>query len=134
MDGKQFQVLGDSGCTSTCMSYDYFITQPHLKKFFKPTVSTGVAIDGAQVSSIGEVPIQFQLGDVPMSMTCKIIKGLMEPVVLGWNWICKYEVLLDSFAGKVRFCRGKSAPLVSTSKLCVYQAPEDIVLPPNSKV
>ena len=89
IDSHEFPVLGDTGCTGTCISYDYYLQNPHLKKTFKPIISTGTAIDGAQVPSIGEVSLNFKVGDVPMSMTCKIIKGLLDPVVLGWNWMSK---------------------------------------------
>ena len=80
---QQFPVLGDSGCTGTCMSYDYYIKNPHLKKSFRPMKSCGTAINGSQVPSVGEVNLEFRLEDVPMSMTCKVIKGLMDPLVLG---------------------------------------------------
>ena len=70
-------VLGDSGCTCSCISYEYFAKNPYLKKSFKPIRSSGVAINGSDVPSVGEVTLKFRLGNTPMSITCKIIKGLM---------------------------------------------------------
>ena len=119
------------------MSYNYYVNNPHLKKSFRAIKSSGTAINGSQVSSIGEVKLEFKLGDVPMSMVCKVIKGLMDPLVLGWNWMAKYAVMLDAKNGKVLFCENKSAPLLENNQLfsgLFYRAQEDITLPPSSKV
>ena len=68
-------VLGDTGCTTSCMSYRYFINNPFLKRFFTPRQSCGVAINGSDVYSVGEVKLKFKLQDVPMEITCKVTKG-----------------------------------------------------------
>ena len=101
-------VLADSGCSFTCMSYEYFVNTPYLKKFFVPKYSCGRSINGRPVEAEGEVELKFRCGDVPMSMTCRVIKGLMDPIILGWDWMCKYKARLDAEAGKLHLPNGKS--------------------------
>ena len=71
-------VLCDSGCTLSCMSYEYFSNNPYLKRFFTPRQSCGTAINGSDVPSIGEVRLKFTLQDTPMSINCKVIKGYVD--------------------------------------------------------
>ena len=134
-------VLGDSGCSGSCMSLDYFRKNPHLKQSFAPTKSKGTAINGSAVPSIGEVKLKFAIGRVAMTITCKVIEGLMDPLILGWDWMCKYSVLLDAANGKLHFSDSRSrrhtVPLMENAfslSGCYYRAFEDLVLPPFSKV
>ena len=137
LNRRRRPVLGDSGCTQTCMSLDYFNNNPYLKQFFTPMNSSGKAINGTDVNAVGEVCLKFLLGDQPMSITCKVIKGLMDPVILGWDWCCKYGVNLDAANGQVTFCKGKSVPLLRDDRWLAgkfYRVSEDLILPPNSTV
>ena len=130
-------VLGDSGCTFTCMDLDFYQNNPYLKRFFVPRKSSGKSINGEPVYSEGEVVLKFRLADVPMSMNCKIIRNLMDPVILGWDWMTKYGVVLDAKNGKVRFGEGKVVDLIANHfplRGCYYRAFEDLILPPFSKV
>ena len=119
------------------MSVEYFRDNPYLKQFFTPSESSGRAIIGTSVDGIGEVCLKFLLGDEPMSITCKVIKGLMDPVILGWDFFSKYQVKLDAGEGKVFFCKGKSVPLIrndNTFSGRLYKTNENLILPPNSLV
>ena len=131
-------VLGDSGCSNSFMSYEYYVKNPYLKRFFTPKESCGSAINGSDVPSIGEVVLKFTLSDTPMSITCRVIKGLMDPVVLGWDWMYKYGVMLDATGGYAYFCNGKYAELIENQTPPplgpVYRVFEDLTLPPSSKV
>ena len=72
-----------------------------------------------------------------MSITCKVIKGLMDPVILGWDFFCKYGVTLDAGEGKVFFGKGKSVPLIRYDNPFAgfaYRTNENLVLPANSLV
>ena len=130
-------VLGDTGCNRSCMSYEYFVNNPCFKQSFKPEEGCGVAINGSEVPSIGSVRFKFRLGGVAMVIGCRVVKGLMDPVILGWDWMNKYSVMLNTEKGEVQFCRGRSAPLIedeSVTEGWYYKALEDLTLPPNSKV
>ena len=107
---RRIPVLGDSGCTSSCISFDFFHANPALKKNFTPRESKGTAINGSDVQAIGETRLEFTLGSVRMSIRCKVIKGLMDSIVLGWDWLSKYAVTMDAANGKVHFCEGNPPP------------------------
>ena len=107
---RSIPVLTDSGCTGSCMSHDYFVQNPVFKKSFVPHESTGRAINGSDVSSIGEVRLDFYLEGVPMSIPCKVTRGLIDPVVLGWDWMSKYEVVLDAAKGLLHYVGGIQSP------------------------
>ena len=134
---RSIPVLTDSGCTGSCMSHDYFVKNPVFKKSFVPHESTGRAINGSDVSSIGEVRLDFYLEGVPMSIPCKVTRGLIDPVVLGWDWMSKYEVVLDAAKGLLHYIGGNTVSLIPSAtslKGSYYRVSEDLVLPPHSKV
>ena len=130
-------VLGDSGCSRSCISYEYFCKNPVLKRSFVPNATSGVAINGSDVDSIGDVRLSFSLEGVNMSIGCRVVKGLMDPVILGWDWMYKYGVSMDAAVGVVKFCKDKTAPLIEEDlpvNGAYYRVLEDVTLPPNSKV
>ena len=74
---------------------------------------------------------------MPMAINVKVIKGLMDPIILGWDWMYKYGVKMDPANGKVLFGQGLSAPLLEQDLPhlgAYYRAAEEITLPPHSKV
>ena len=130
-------VLGDTGCTTSCMSYAYFVNNPYFKRFFTPRQSCGVAINGTDVESVGMVQLKFRLGDVPMSINCNVTRGLMDPVILGFDWFCKYGINLDAGKGEIRFGKDKRVSLIPSDVSlsgAFYRISEDLTLPPNSKI
>ena len=119
------------------MSYQYFKENPHLKKLFRPFETCGKAINGSKVLSVGEVDLKFRVEGVHMQMSCKVIKGLMDPIVLGWDWMYKYKAMLDPANGIMHFMGGKTTPLIENSHFvtgCFYRVFEDLTVPPNSKM
>ena len=134
---RRLDVLGDSGCSGSCMSLDYFRKHPELKQTFVPAKSSGTAINGSDVPSIGWLKLKFSIANVPMWIDCKVVEGLMDPIILGWDWMFKYKVLMDPAHGKMHFLDKYSVPLlVNAFSLsgCYYRAPEELILPPFSKV
>ena len=137
VNNRRKAVLADSGCTGTCMSYEHYLNNPSLKNSFVPNESCGTAINGTRVPSIGEVRLKFSLDGTPMDINCKVIKGLMDSVVLGWDWMSKYEVVIDAANGELRYIKNKCAKLLKNSiplASCFYRVFEDLILPPFSKV
>ena len=128
--------LADSGCTTSCISHDFFIRNPVFSKTFAPEKTEGRAINGTEVPSVGEVCLNFWMEGTSMSIQCKVIKGLVEPVILGWDWMSKYSAILDAGKGTLQF-DGGSTDLVENPfhvASCLYRTFEDIILPPFSKV
>ena len=100
---RRIPVLADSGCTGCCISTDFFNKNPVLRKTFVPQKSRGRAINGSDVAAIGMVKLEFMVIKVPMQITCKVVKGLIDPIVLGWDWFSKYEVVLNVADGILSF-------------------------------
>ena len=137
LNRRQRPVLGDSGCDRTCMSYQYFKENPCFKKSFRPFETSGKAINGSKVLSVGEVDLKFRMQGVHMQISCKVIKGLMDPIVLGWDWMYKYKAMLDPANGKLHFMGGRIAPLIENTHFvtgCFYRVYEDLTVPPNCKM
>ena len=128
--------LADSGCTTSCISHDFFVRNPVFNETFAPQHTEGRAINGTEVPSVGEVKLNFWMEGTPMSIRCKVIKGLVEPVILGWDWMSKYNAILDAGKGTLAF-EGGSTDLVENPYYvasCLYRTTEEVVLPPFSKV
>ena len=137
LNRRKKPVLVDSGCDRTCMSYQYFKENPYFKKSYREIETSGKAINGSKVLSMGEVDLKFRLEGVHMQISCKVIKGLMDPIVLGWDWMYKYKAMLDPANGKLYFMGGKTSSLVENTHFvsgCFYRVYEDLVVPPNSKM
>ena len=134
---QRLPVLGDSGCTGSCISTEFLEKNPSLRKTFKPKESTGVAINGSDVRSEGTVRLDFTVGNYPMSIKCKVIKDLMDPIILGWDWMSKYGVSMDAGEGVVRFGKDRTTPLIEHERPpegAYYRVTEDLTLPPLSKI
>ena len=135
--GSKIQTLGDSGCTKTCISLDYFNKHPHLRKNFTPYTSHGTAINGTKVLTVGLTKLQFRINGDYMSMTCRVIRGLVQPIILGWDFMSKYSAVLNPSKGVLEYENGKTTPLVQDSlnlSGCYYRLYDDLVVPANSKV
>ena len=103
-----FPALVDSGCTASCMSHDFFTRNPCFQQTFAPDKTEGRAINGTGVPSVGEVQLNLWMEGEPMSIKCKVIKGLVEPVILGWDWMSKYDAVLDAGRGILGFRGGST--------------------------
>ena len=128
--------LVDSGCTTSCISHDFFVRNKVFEQSFIPSPTEGRAINGTGVPSIGEVRLDFWLEGNRMSTMCKVIKGLVEPVVLGWDWMSANNAVLDAGQGTVRFQGGTTELVQNPFALasCFYKVPDNTTLPPFSKV
>ena len=137
LDRRRRPVLADSGATFSCISYEYFVNNPYLKKYFTPRKTHGTAINGSDVESIGDVKLQFNINGTPMMATCRVIKGLMDEVILGWDWMCRHKITLDAANGKLHYLEGGCVSLIKNERPsagCLYRVSEDLIIPPNSKV
>ena len=134
---QRLPVLGDSGCSGSCISLEFLEKNPSLRKTFKAKETSGLAINGSDVKSVGMVRLDFKVNGNPMSIKCKVVRDLMDPVILGWDWMSKYSVCMDPANGVVRFGKNRSTPLIEYDAPhdgSFYRAFEDLVLPPFSKV
>ena len=134
---RSVTALADSGCSISCISRNFYLQVPALAKSFVPVQSSGRAINGSEVPAIGEVLLDFWVEGRPMTTPCKVIDGLVNPIVLGWDWMFEKGVSLDANKGLIHFERPSpfSAPLVenpASKPGHFYRVTEDVTLPPNS--
>ena len=135
-DSVEQVVLGDTGCNKTCMSEQLYRQHPYLKNSFKLYVSYGRAINGSQVLTMGVVNLKFKINGRKMRMPCNVIKGLVQPLILGWDFFSKYDATLNTAKGTFEHAVG-SVPLLENSPCisgCFYRVQEELIVPPNSKL
>ena len=136
---RSIAALADSGCSISCISYDFYKKIPALQKLFVPVKSSGRTINGSDVPAVGEVILEFWVEGYQMATPCKVIEGLVNPVVLGWDFMAEKGICLDAGKGLVHF----EIPAVFSAPLILdplskaghfYRVAEDVTLPPNSKI
>lgn len=132
-------VAGDTGCDKSCMSEEFFVSSPYLQtRPYRPMTTRGKAINGTKVLTMGIANIPFRINGRYLTINVRIVRGLVRPLFLGWDWFSKYGAKLDPDKGVLEFPRyGDTIPLVANSLLlsgCYYQIPEDTVIPANSKM
>ena len=127
-------VLGDTGCTKSLISEEFFKKNRHLHNTsYRPCISAGRAINGTKVTTVGIVNVPFRLNGTYLHINCRIARGLIQPLILGWDFFCKYHASLDPSKGLLTFDSGKQVPLLPESPRvsgCLYRAHEDIIIPP----
>ena len=121
------------------MSEDFFRQHPELHdNNFRPTHAYGKAINGSGVLEVGIVKLSFRIDKVHMSMNFRIVRGLIHPLILGWDFLTKYQAWLDPAKGRLQYLNGmKSVPLIEDSQGisgCYYRVHEDLTIPGNSKM
>jgi hypothetical protein len=136
---EQIATLGDTGCMKCCMSEEFFRQHPELRdNNFRPTSGYGKAVNGSRVLEVGIVKLSFRIDDVHMSMNFRIVRGLIHPLILGWDFFSKYQAWLDPAGGTLQYQNGRKAvSLIEDShgiSGCYYRVHEDITIPGNSKM
>ena len=56
------RVVGDTGCTKSAMSEEFFLASPHLQtRPYRPLTTRGTAINGSKVITLGIVNFAFRI-------------------------------------------------------------------------
>ena len=72
-----------------------------------------------------------------MTMNCRVVRGLMQPFILGWDFFSRYKAKLDPDKGRLEFRDWDPVPLIKDSSFlsgCYYWVHESITVPANSKM
>ena len=130
--------LGDTGSTRCCISEDFYRDSPALRKYpFRPLTTRGTAINGTKVLTIGICEVPFRINGTYMRMNCRVVKGLVQPFILGWDFFSKYSAKLNAQEGLLEFANFSPVSLVKNSDFlsgCYYRVHEDLTVPANSKM
>ena len=132
------RVVGDTGCSKSAMSEEFFLASPHLQtRPYRPLTTRGTAINGSKVLTLGIVNVAFRVNGRFYSTNFRVVRGLVQDMFLGWDWFSSSGAMINPERGVVEFPKfGDSTPLVEDSlnlSGCYYRVPEDTVLPANSK-
>ena len=139
-EGKRepVKVVADTGCSKSAISEEFFRSCPHLQtRPYRPLTTRGTAINGSKVLTMGIVNIAFRINGRFHHQNFRVVRGLVQNVFLGWDWVSKTGAIINTDCGSIQFPRfGESVPLVQNSLEitgCYYRVPDDKVIPANSK-
>jgi hypothetical protein len=84
------------------MSEEFFRQHPELhNKDVRPTNAYGRAVNGAKILEVGIARLSFRIDKVHMCMNFRIVRGLIHPLILGWDLMVKFGAWLDPTGGKL---------------------------------
>ena len=93
INGKKFQYLFDTGAQATVMDYKLFKKLNISKKYIRKSTSR-INSANAIIKTIGEIDLQFELGEYKFDVTVKLVEGLFEynQIIMGTNamYSCEY--------------------------------------------
>ena len=72
-----------------------------------------------------------------MTLPCRVVRGLIQPFILGWDFFSKFKAKMNTESGQLEFRDWPPTPLVRNSCFlsgCYYRIHEDLVVPANSKM
>ena len=135
---EKVKAVGDTGCSKSAISEDFFLSSPHLMtRPYRPLTTRGTAINGTKVVTLGIVNITFRINGRFFHQNVRVVRGLIQDMFLGWDWLTRHGAVIDTDKGVLNFPRyGDSTPLVPSSldvSGCFYRVPDDLVVPANSK-
>ena len=139
-DGKYTKVLalGDTGSNRCTISEDFYRNNPTLRdRPYRQLTTRGTAINGSKVLTIGIVNVPFRINNNYMTINCRVVRGLIQPVILGWDFFSKFKAKLNPVEGLLEFRNWTPTPLVNESSTlsgCYYRIHEDITVPAFSKM
>ena len=77
--------------------------------------------------TMGSIDFQFRIQGVHLRMKARVIKGLIQPIILGWDFFKKYTAFFHPGKGTLEFLDGRSAPLLGSTETlsgCYYRVNE----------
>ena len=133
---KNVLTLGDTGSTRCTISEDFYRNSPALRgRPYRPLTTRGKAINGTKVLTVGIVSVPFRINKVHMTINCRVVRGLIQPIILGWDFFSKFNAKLNATDGLLEFRDWAPIPLVKDTPIlsgCFYRVHEDTVIPANS--
>ena len=86
--GKYAKILalGDTGSNRCTISEDFYRNNPTLRERpYRQLTTRGTAINGSKVLTVGIVNVPFRINNNYMAINCRVVRGLIQPVILGWD-------------------------------------------------
>ena len=137
IDGEVQPTLCDTGCERTCISERFLRSHPNLyKNVVRPFEGNTISIDGSKVDTIGIINIPFRIQGRHLRMSVRIVRNLVYPFILGWDFFVKYKCSIHPSEGHLTLENTK-IPLIPRSLEVTsshFSLAEDAVIPPLSKM
>ena len=75
---ESIQVVGDTGCSKSAISEEFFRDSPHLQtRPYRPLTTRGTAINGSKVLTLGIVNIAFRINGRFYQQNFRVVRGLV---------------------------------------------------------
>ena len=88
--------LIDTGCVTSCIAEIELQRQSFLRKFlFTPKTQVGHSINGSDVVTVGLLRLHFEIGGTKFTTNMRVMRGLVRPVVLGWDFLVNNKAILN---------------------------------------
>ena len=95
-DGLTIVALIDTGCSTTCTAERSIQRHLAFQNFlYCQQTDIGHSINGSDVVTIGLIQLSFRIGPVPFLVTSRVMRGLVRPVVIGWDFLCKNRAIIN---------------------------------------
>ena len=89
---------------------------PFLQKCrFSPQTDVGHAINGNDVVTIGLLELPFTMSGQHFTVNCRIMRGLVRPIVLGWDFLCNRKAIINLETNNLTI-KGISTPFLIREK------------------
>ena len=136
--GNQIVIaLVDTGCSTTCVSENAIQKLPIIQSFkFCPQTDIGFSINGSDVVTLGLLRLEFNIGSTRFITNARVMRGLVRPIVLGWDFLCRNQSIIDLKNSSITI-NGIITPFLKRDRkpipphLIAYQ---DTVIPPFSRM
>ena len=83
---ESIRVVGDTGCSKSAVSEEFFLASPHLQtRPYRPLTTRGTAINGSKVLTLGIVNVAFRINGRFYNQNMRVVRGLVQNIFLGWD-------------------------------------------------
>ena len=115
IDNEEQPTLCDTGCERTCISERFLRSHPKLyNNVVRPFKGNTISIDGNKVDTIGIINITFRVRGRHLRMSCRIVRNLVYPFILGWDFFVKYKCSIHPSEGHLTL-ENINIPLIARS-------------------
>ena len=133
MGGHFIDCLVDTGCSTTCVAESEIQRSPILQSFlFCPQQDIGHSINGNDVITLGLLKLQFEIGDRSFVVNARIMRGLVRPLVLGWDFLYSNKAIINT-QNSTLTVKNVTVPFLKRNRWSTaphLSAYENTVLPP----
>ncbi|KAG2190855.1 hypothetical protein INT47_006713, partial [Mucor saturninus] len=116
IQGETVNALMDTGATISAI-------QASLVEKLGLTIDTSKSVafttaNNQSTSSVGTVNVQGRLGEIPINITCHVVRNLAHLVIIGYKDMRALKAIIDTDADSVTFPRGSHERIIDSGSPC----------------